>query len=290
MPSSLLFPLLMILAMFFWGAGWTALKILTESVSVDILTFWRFLLMSLSFIPILFFFRQPLILPKKGIKYVLGSTILNILFMLCAYLGVEASGAGNGGVIITVMSPMFTFVLSLYLLKQKHTKTQYLGLLIGLVGGIIMLRLYDPSHFIQGGEIYFIYAAAIWAGVTLLAQRSHLHIHPIHYSFFISVTATLVLFALTVKEDLGIVFRQDETFWISLIYLSIFGQTIATTIFFVASGRIGSAKASSYMFLVPLFALLVSYFVLDEAIEHNIIIGGMISLISVYFINKRSKS
>jgi drug/metabolite transporter (DMT)-like permease len=276
----------MILAMLFWGGGWTALKILTESVGVEVLTFWRFVIMFVSFFPILFFLKEPLKLPKKGIKYILGSAFLNIFFMFFAYLGVEHSTAGSGGVIITILSPLFTFVLSLFILKQTHSKLQYLGLFIGLVGGAIMLNLHNAQAF-NTGEFYFILAAMTWAGITLLAQRSHLHLNTVHYSFYISVISMIALFFITLPYDTSIIFRQDTRFWIALLYLGIFGQTIATTIFMVASGRLGSAKASSFMFLVPLFALVVAYVVLGEAIKIHIVLGGAISLITVYFINKK---
>ena len=280
---------MMILAMFLWGGGWTALKISTESVSLEVLTLWRFIIMFIAFIPILFIFKQPLRLPKKGFKYILASSILNILFMFFAYLGVKHSTAGSGGVIITVLSPLFTFVLSLLLFKHIHTKIQYLGLVIGVLGGLIMLDLqhFNLSAFLYEGELYFILAAVVWAAITQISQKSHLHINPIHYSFFIAAISMLILFVLTLPYDISIVFEQDLRFWISLLYLGFLAQTGATTIFFVASGKLGSAKASSFMFLVPFFALLVSYFILDEALKMHIIIGGAISLLAVYFINKR---
>jgi len=272
--------------MLFWGAGWTALKILTESVGVEVLTFWRFVIMFVSFFPILIFLKEPLKLPRKGIKYILGSAFLNIFFMFFAYLGVKYSTAGSGGVIITILSPLFTFLLSLFILKQTHTRLQYLGLSIGLIGGAIMLNLHNAQAF-NTGEFYFILAAITWAGITLLAQRSHLHINTVHYSFYISFISMIALFFITIPYDISIIFEQDSKFWLALLYLGIFGQTIATTIFMVASGRLGSAKASSFMFLVPLFALSVAYVVLGEAIKMHIVLGGAISLVAVYFINKK---
>jgi len=83
------------------------------------------------------------------------------------------------------------------------------------------------------------------------------------------------------------VFEQDFEFWSALIYLGVFGQTIATTIYFVASGKLGSSYASSFMFLVPLFALAISYIILGESLQIHIIVGGCISLFSVYLINKK---
>ena len=280
------FTILMLFAMLFWAGGWSALKILTESVGVEVLTFWRFVIMFVSFIPILFIIKVPLRLPKKSIKHILSSSILNIFFMFFAYLGVKHSTAGSGGVIITVMSPLFTFVLSLFILKQAHTKLQYIGLAIGLIGGAIMLNIHNLNAF-NTGEFYFILAAITWAVVTLIAQKSHLHINTIHYSFFIASISMIILFFLTLPYDTSIIFNQDKKFWISLLYLGIFGQTIATTIFMIASGKLGSTQASSFMFLVPIFALIIAYLVLGETIKLNIVIGGTISLIAVYFINKK---
>lgn len=97
----------------------------------------------------------------------------------------------------------------------------------------------------------------------------------------------LILFVVNISEDISLVFDQDLEFWLALLYLGIFAQTIATTIYFIASGKIGSSAASSYMFLVPLFALLISYLVLDESLKIHIILGGCISLFSVYLINKK---
>lgn len=281
------FTLLIILAMFLWGGGWTALKILTESVGVEIVSLWRFIIMFVSFIPILFFVKEPLRLPKKGIKYILSSSVLNILFMVFAYFGVQASTAGSGGVIITILSPLFTFILSILIFKQVHSKFQYIGLAIGIIGGVVMLNLYELQSFLHGGEIYFILSAMTWAVITLNAQKSHLHINPIHYSFFISAVSMLILFVIALPYNISIVFEQNSRFWAALLYLGILGQSVATTIFFIASGKLGSSKASSFMFLVPLFALIVSYFVLDETVETNVVIGGLISLIAVYFINKK---
>jgi drug/metabolite transporter (DMT)-like permease len=289
--SAFKFTLLMLLAMLLWGGGWSALKILTESVGVEVLTLWRFVIMFVSFLPILYFFKEPLRLPRKSLKYLLAGSVLNILFMLFAYLGVKFSTAGSAGVIITILSPLFTFVLSVAILKHLHTRVQYFGLAVGILGGIIMLNLQeiDLGSILYGGELYFILAALVWAAITLVAQRSHLHINPIHYSFFISAISMFLLLLITLPYEISLVFEQGARFWTALLYLGILGQSVATTIFFVASGRLGSSKASSFMFLVPLFALLVSWLVLDEELKMHVIIGGSISLIAVYFINKRSK-
>ena len=281
---------LLVLAMLFWGGGWTALKILTESMPMDIIVFWRFFLMSLSFLPILYFFKEPIRLSKHSLVFIGASSVLNIAFMVSAFFGIKYGLAGAGSVIITSLSPLLTFVLVALLFKKSVSKHQYFGLFIGLVGGFIILELDDMSLFFSTANLYFLLCALIWAGVTILSQHSHAHIHPIHYSFFISLIATVVSFFYAYSSDVLLVFEQGVAFWVALIYLAVFGQTIATTIFFMASGKIGSERTSSFMFLVPIFALLSAWLILDEPIETHIIVGGTISMFALYYINHSKKS
>jgi len=273
--------------MILWGGGWSALKVLTPELSVEVIVFWRFFIMSLSFLPILFFFKKPIILNRSSLKYIGGSSILNIAFMVSSFFGIKYGLAGGGGVIITTLTPIMTFLLVAIIFKKNLQKFQYFGIALGLAGATIMLQISDINLFLNSSNIYFLLCATIWAGVTLLSQYSYKHIHPIHYSFIISFVATIVSlgYGLLSGADLLGVFEQETKFWIALIYLSVFGQTIATTIYFMVSGKLGSEVTSSYMFLVPIFALIIAWIVLDEPMQMHIIIGGMMSLIAVTFIN-----
>ena len=284
-----LYSWLLVLAMLFWGGGWTALKILTVELPMDVIVFWRFFIMSISFIPVLYYFKLPITLSRNSLSFVLASSVLNLAFMISSFLGIKHGLAGAGSVIITSLSPLMTFVLMSLLFKKHIEKFHYFGLFLGIVGGFIILELYDISLFFNDSNIYFLLCAIIWAGVTILSQKAHAHIHPVHYSFFISLIATVASFIYAFDADLLSVFEQGWEFWISLIYLAVFGQTIATTIFFMASGKLGSQRTSSFMFLVPVFALFSAWLILDEQMQLHIIVGGAISMAAVYFINS-SKS
>jgi len=284
--NKLNFTYMLILAMFLWGAGWTALKIITPNIPMDVIIFWRFLIMSISFIPILIFLKKPLKIDKNSLIFISSSSVLNILFMVFSFYGVKSAMASSGGVIITTLTPVMTFLLVAIIFRKKLLNIQYFGLLIGTIGGVILLQLNDLTLFFNSSNIYFLLCAISWAGVTMLSQHSQKHINPIHYSFYISVIATIATFIYSYNSNILLVFNEGIKFWSALLYLAIFGQTVATTIFFVASGKLGSEKSSSFMFLVPLFSILVAWIVLDEKVETHILFGGIISIIAVYFINK----
>jgi drug/metabolite transporter (DMT)-like permease len=49
---------------------------------------------------------------------------------------------------------------------------------------------------------------------------------------------------------------------------------------------IGPVKASVFIFSVPFLAMGTSFIFLDEAFTINTIIGGLISLLAIYIVNK----
>lgn len=277
----------MILAMMLWGGGWPALKILTESVSWEVATFWRFALMSVAFLPVLWWHRKPVRFSSGAFAWVSFSGFLNAVFMALSFWGVAVGTAGAGGVVITTLSPVLTVLIAVAVLGMKPERRHIVGLVIGLAGGAVMVQIWDGEVLLHGGNLIFLACALVWAALTLSAQRSHLHLDPIHYTFFLGLIATIFMFFIAYPHHgIGSVFDQDMRFWGALVYLAVLGQTVASTIYFIASGKMGSGRASSYMFLVPVSALLSSYVLLGEVPSPPLLVGGIISMMAVYLINR----
>lgn len=285
--------------MILWAGGWSALKILTAKVDMEIVTFWRFFIMLLFFTPLLKFLKLPIFfrVSKEAFRFVLFASLLNIAFMLSAYMALFYGLAGSGGVIISTLSPILTYAI-MAALHKRYSFTMYekVGLFLGLFSGLMMLGFFNnpSSNFFNMSTLFYFFAAFIWAVLTVVTQRSQSHLHPIHYSYMIAVISTIVMSLVLLFEGdiylLGSVFNQDMTFWLALLYLGVLAQTIATTIFFVASQKLGSSKASSFMFLLPPFSLIISYFILGEVSELYVIFGGFLSIVAVLIIQKRAKA
>jgi len=278
-----------VLAMVLWGIGWPALKVVTDhAVSVEVVTFWRFTIMALAFLPVLYWRKKPLTLNRRTLRFTATAAALNAAFAYFAFWGVQAGTAGAGGVIITVASPILTALLSLILFRTKVDSAQFVGLGVGLVGGLMMLEIWH-AHLLQSGNLYFIASALVWASLTLLSQHSHTHIDPIHFTFWLALFAAVITLFPALPHGIEAVFSQDLLFWVGLVFLAVMGQTVASTIFFVAAGKIGSARAGSYMFLVPLTAIAASFVLLGEVPSFWLVAGGAVSTAAVYFVNARRK-
>ena len=278
-----------VLAMVLWGIGWPALKVVTETtVPVETVTFLRFAIMALSFLPILYWRRKPLRLNRKTLRFTVAAGALNVAFMYFAFWGVQTGSAGAGGVIITVASPILTALLALLVFRTRVTPPQLLGLGVGLFGGMLMLEVWH-ADLLHSGNVFFIGSAIVWAVLTLLGQQSHTEMEPIHFNFWLAVFAVPIALVPALPAGLGTVLDQEWHFWTGLLFLAVMGQTVASTIYFVAAGRIGSARAGSYMFLVPLTALAASFLLLGEHPSFWLVAGGAVSTAAVYFINARKR-
>jgi drug/metabolite transporter (DMT)-like permease len=66
--------------------------------------------------------------------------------------------------------------------------------------------------------------------------------------------------------------------------------SLATTIYFYATSKLGSAKASSFIFLVPFSAAVSSFILLDEELEFHTLIGGVLGIAAVYMIQRKVRN
>ena len=65
-------------------------------------------------------------------------------------------------------------------------------------------------------------------------------------------------------------------------------MAFGTTIYFLATRQLGPQKASSFIFTVPVTAMLFAMLFLNEELTITIAIGSILAMFAVYLINKKS--
>ena len=145
----------------------------------------------------------------------------------------------------------------------------------------------DMNLMIQSGNLYYILASCSWVSVTIASQRAKDQIHFLTYSFWSFLIASLLILPFCEIDAAIQVTNYDYIFWINMILLSIVVMSFANTMYFFASSKIGAIKASSYIFVVPLTAIIFSKIILNEQILSTTILGGMLSISAIYLINKK---
>ena len=64
-------------------------------------------------------------------------------------------------------------------------------------------------------------------------------------------------------------------------------MSIGTSIYIFSSHKLGPINSSVFIFSVPFIAMIAANIVLNEKIETNVVIGGILSIVSIILINKK---
>ena len=89
-------------------------------------------------------------------------------------------------------------------------------------------------------------------------------------------------------NQISSVYDFDFKFYINFIVV-FSAMSIGTSIYIYVSSRLGPIVVSTFIFLVPFIAMIFTNIFLNEKITFNIIIGGILGIISIYLINRKRK-
>ena len=185
------------------------------------------------------------------------------------------------------MIPILTAIFSSLFNYETLPRKDWVGLCFGLIAGGIILRIWDINFFIfyNSGNLFFITAPLSWVAVTITTSKSKEKISFSSYSFWTFLLSALISLAFVPNNSLFSIVTFDLIFWINLISLCAYALAFGTSIYFYASTKLGPRIASSYIFLVPLTAILFAMYFLDEPLQLSTLIGGALGMFAVYLIN-----
>ena len=287
--SLAVFYFLMVIAMIGWGASWVHVKYLTEHITIHEVIYYRYLLSALSMVLVLLFLKISFRVDKKGLFSAFINSIILTVYTWLFIAGTHLGTAGLGGAFTTTLIPILTFILSALLAKKMLKKKQIFALTLGAIGVLTILNVWSFSaqEVLKLQNFYFVLAAFLWAILTIIGAKSS-SAHPLVYSFWLYLFVTILelLFLVDFKHE---ILSQPPLVWFNLISLAFFGTTFATSIYFVGGQKIGADKISSFTFLVPFSAIVLSAIFLKEKISLTVIAGTLMAVVAIYILNKSKK-
>ncbi len=265
-----------ILAAVFWGITFVAFKFANESFGPIAIVFIRLIVS----IPFLFGFAlisgRMMKIRKEDFKWFL---LLAFFEPLIYFLG-EAFGltmvSSTVGAIIIATIPLFVPIAAYFLLKERLTLTNIIGLFVSFIG-VILVILASEGKFsgnIKGILLMFVAVFAV-VGYTILAKKlvhSYNGIIITAWQSSIGAVLFLPLFLIVEWKRIDLSMMVGESFW-AIMYLGIFGSGICFILFTTALRVLGASKANVFINLIPVVTAIVSYFVLKESMPAMKIIG-----------------
>ena len=279
--------ILMLLVPFVWALSGVSVKYLSFSISEDEVVVYRFFLSALSTFPLLIWFKIPLRISLKNLVI----CILLAFFLIGNYrtyfMGMQRGAVGLGAALVTVLIPIFVYIIMIFSKKSKPILKDWLALVIGAIGVVLMLDLeqLNLDILVSGGNIYFVLAALTYALFTVFASYMRsIHVLTIH--FYVCLFGLLIDWNLSYDSNhLSSLVNMDYVFWINMLFISVIAGTAITALYYTGLRIIGSKKSSAFSILTPFFAIALGAIFFGEMITIYNAIGILMAVLALIVLN-----
>ncbi|MBK7561067.1 MAG: EamA family transporter [Chitinophagaceae bacterium] len=280
------------LVCFFWGTTWIASKEGVRHMPALQLAGIRQLIAGTLYVGFFLYKKMPL---PKGMEWIPILVLSFLNFIMSNGLstwGVKYISAGLGSIMGAIF-PLWLVVIGLFISKEKLPRKALIGLLLGFSG--VCIIFYDHlQDFLNAdfrfGIILSLIATWTWAFATLYTKKQAANFNPYFSLGLQMLISGTCLFSFTHFTGNSIALSTIPwQSWASIGYLVLFGSLIAFICYLYALQNLPTEQASIYAYINPIVAVLCGWIVFGEKISIYITIGGLVTLLGVYMVNKAFK-
>ena len=279
-----LFPLLFV---FFWSSAFVSGQIIVQSASPFASLAFRFIIVALGFLLFSYILREKIFVKSS---LILQSAVTGIFFhgfyLGGVFFSYSVGLSATLSALIVGLQPVLTNILCGPILKEKVTPTQWIGILLGLVGAALVIGL-DIGRSIPILGIIASIVALIGATTATIWQKRFTNKLPLSINnFYQAVAAAIFLFFISIFFEIPYI-NFTNSFIISMSWQIIMVSFGAFTILMYLI-KIGSAsKTSNLFFLVPPTTAIMAWLILGEELLRNDFIGLFIAAVGVYIATRK---
>lgn len=275
-----------------WGASFIATKVALQDVSPVTVVCLRFS-MGVLILGAAVIMRGEFALPQKGEwAYFALLGFLGITFhQWLQSNGLQTSEAGTTAWIVAT-TPVFMAMLGRFILKERLGWLKTLGIFLAFGGVLLVVSKGDLSSVSVGrfgapGDKLILVSAVNWAVFSVLSRRG-LKSYPAGLMMFYVMTlgwlfTSLLFFAGT---NIAEVTRLTFNGWLGIAFLGVFCSGLAYIAWYDALQALSAAQTGVFLYIEPLVAVVVAFFVLGEPITLISLLGSGVILFGVWLVNR----
>ena len=264
-----------------WGSSFPSMSYLLIDLHPMELALSRFLFPGL--LGLIYFFNIKLNIPKRDyIRFFFAGFFGIFLYNFFLNTGQTSVSAGASSFIVNC-NPLFAFLIGFYILKQKVKIHYWVGIII-CISGVFIISLERQLNSIFNKGAFLIFFAAF-----LTATYFHI-VKPLIDKYGVSISLSLTLVFGTVpmlfwfNSTLNSVTGLDEKSILALVWLTLFPTLLGYYTWTYSVGYFGANKASFFLFLIPVFSIIIDYLFLQNLPSATTLLGGSLIISSVSII------
>ncbi len=279
-------------AVIVWGASFIATKIALREIS-PVTAVWLRFSMGVIILGLAVALRNQLSLLRRSewAYFALLGFLGVALHQWLQSNGLQTSEAGTTAWIVS-MTPVFMAVLGWIILKEKLGWIKIAGILLAFIGVLIVvskgdIRSISIGKFGTPGDKLILISALNWAVFSALSRRG-LKTHPATLMMFYVMSfgwlfISILFFA---RQNISEIGKLTINGWFGITFLGVFCSGLAYIAWYDALQALTTAQTGVFLYIEPLIAVVVAFFILGEAITSALLIGGAVIILGVWLVNR----
>jgi drug/metabolite transporter (DMT)-like permease len=291
MNKNIFIAFLLILVSLVWAGSFIVVEAATKVIDPIDLGFLRFLVAT----PLMFFLvmlrKQPLLLPKKEIPWLIALGLTGVTFLyLFQFLGIHYTNAPTASVLINT-NVIFIAILSGLFLHENLSKKRIAGIILSFIGVIVIMFsdlltqeiTFDNIFFIGG--ILMLLSALCWALYSLVGKRL-LRTYDEYVITAYAFGLGTLFYLPFVLLHIGPVLQQTSLDgWLVVLYLALTCSLFGYIGWNYGLKHTDASKAAVFLNFIPLFTILMSFF-LGTSFSLLFLLGAGLIIYGVYLTQK----
>ena len=284
---------LLVMTTLCWSGNTVLVRYLHESIAPAGISFWRTVFVVLVLIPFIYKglkVQLPVLLAHWRLIFGIGIAQFAV-GQVGLYQGLQTTTAINAGLMLGAQ-PALAAILAWLTIRERLSPVQWLGVVVAMTGvSAIVLRgeiaALTNLQFVVG-DIWVGVAVIGWAIYAPFVRRLPPQLSPFVVVAACTFTGGIGLLPLYLGEVFvfGIV---TEPTWETLAivgYISVFGTVLGVVGWNVGITRIGAGRASTFLYLIPVFTVVLGVGALGEAFRIYHVVGMALVLAGVAITNR----
>ena len=273
-----------VLATFFWGFSFVWFKQAIVVYKPLTIVFIRLVIASVLLSGYIALFKKGQKIAPKDIKlFFLLAFFEPFCYFLGESFGLTYVSATIGSIIIATI-PLFTPFFSYMIIKERLTIYGIVGLVISFAGVLLIVTGdYSGVTTIKGVLLMFfaVFSAICYGIVVKKLTVTYSAFTIVKWQNLIGLFMFLPIFLIfeyshfiSVKPGFGVIF--------TIIKLAVFASTLAFILIAFVIKKIGLINANIFANLIPVFTVVIAYFILKEPLDVKRIAGVLIVICGLF--------
>lgn len=265
-----------------WASASVATKIGLQSVQPFVLANIRFILAGFLLLMFAQISGKKIRFTKTEFKQLIIYGFLNVTLYLGAFVWALKHISAGIGSLATATNPLFIIVISSLFLGKKSNSNSWLGLALGMAGVILATYpLLKIAHANTLGLVLILGSMLSYSIGTIYYSEQNWQLNRLAINGWQVLFGGIMLLPITLFYFDFNANNFDVNFWLSSIWLIIPVSIVAVQLWLYLLS-VDPIKASTWLFLCPIFGFIYAYFLLNEPISWLTFAGTFLVLFGLY--------